>query len=40
MKKKALKYQKKTSGVGPERMKSIIKDIRKRYGPMLKRLAD
>jgi antitoxin component of MazEF toxin-antitoxin module len=27
-------------GVGPERMKGIIKDIRKRYGPMLKRLAD
>ncbi len=27
-------------GVGPERMKSIIKELRKRYGPMLKRLAD
>jgi antitoxin component of MazEF toxin-antitoxin module len=27
-------------GVGPDRMKGIIKDIRKRYGPMLKRLAD
>ncbi|MCC6140189.1 MAG: AbrB/MazE/SpoVT family DNA-binding domain-containing protein [Nitrospira sp.] len=27
-------------GVGPERMKMVIKDIRKRYGPMLKRLAD
>lgn len=27
-------------GVGPERMKTVIKDIRKRYGPMLKRLAD
>ncbi len=27
-------------GVGPERMKEIIKDIRKKYGPMLKRLAD
>ncbi|TAJ08566.1 MAG: AbrB/MazE/SpoVT family DNA-binding domain-containing protein [Nitrospirae bacterium] len=27
-------------GIGPERMKEIIKDIRKRYGPMLKRLAD
>jgi antitoxin component of MazEF toxin-antitoxin module len=27
-------------GVGPERMKVIIKEIRKRYGPMLKRLAD
>ena len=27
-------------GVGPERMKAVIKIIRKRYGPMLKRLAD
>jgi antitoxin component of MazEF toxin-antitoxin module len=27
-------------GVGPERMKAVIKEIRKRYGPMLKRLAD
>ena len=27
-------------GVGPERMKTVIKQIRKRYGPMLKRLAD
>jgi hypothetical protein len=27
-------------GVGPERMKSTIKELRKRYGPMLKRLAD
>lgn len=27
-------------GVGPERMKTIIKDIRKRYGSMLKRLAE
>lgn len=27
-------------GVGPERMKHVIKDLRKRYGPMLKRLAD
>ena len=26
-------------GVGPERIKPIIKDLRKRYGPMLKRLA-
>ena len=26
-------------GVGPERMKVVIKEIRKRYGPMLKRLA-
>ena len=27
-------------GVGPERMNAVIKEIRKRYGPMLKRLAD
>jgi antitoxin component of MazEF toxin-antitoxin module len=27
-------------GVGPERMKVVLKKIRKRYGPMLKRLAD
>jgi len=27
-------------GVGPERMKTVIKEIRKRYGPMLKRLAN
>lgn len=27
-------------GVGSEDMKRILKDLRKRYGPMLKRLAD
>ena len=27
-------------GVGSERMKGIIKNIRRRYGPMLKRLAE
>lgn len=27
-------------GVGPERMKVAVKELRKRYGPMLKRLAD
>ena len=27
-------------GVGPKRMKHAIKELRKRYGPMLKRLAD
>ena len=27
-------------GVGPERMKAITKELRKRYGPMLKRLTD
>ena len=26
-------------GVGPARMKSVMKELRKRYGPMLKRLA-
>jgi len=40
MKKKALKHKKRASGIGPERMKTILKDIRKRYGPMLKRLAN
>ncbi|HJU03642.1 MAG TPA: hypothetical protein VJ692_00715 [Nitrospiraceae bacterium] len=27
-------------GVGPEQMRQVLKDLRKRYGPMLKRLAD
>lgn len=27
-------------GVGPERMNATIKELRKKYGPMLKRLAD
>jgi antitoxin component of MazEF toxin-antitoxin module len=27
-------------GVSPERLKHVIKGLRKRYGPMLKRLAD
>jgi antitoxin component of MazEF toxin-antitoxin module len=27
-------------GVGSERMKPVVKELRKRYGPMLKRLAD
>jgi antitoxin component of MazEF toxin-antitoxin module len=27
-------------GVPAERLKRVIKDLRKRYGPMLKRLAD
>ncbi|HEX9742640.1 MAG TPA: hypothetical protein VGA17_07605 [Nitrospiraceae bacterium] len=40
MKKKTLRRKKKTSGVGPAQMKVIIKDMRERYGPMLKRLAD
>jgi hypothetical protein len=26
-------------GVGPSRMKVLIKELRKQYGPMLKRLA-
>jgi hypothetical protein len=40
MKKKMVRRKKKMSGVDPERMKAIVKDIRKRYGPMLKRLAN
>jgi antitoxin component of MazEF toxin-antitoxin module len=27
-------------GVGPDRLKGAVKELRKRYGPMLKRLAD
>jgi len=27
-------------GVGPERLKATIKELRKKYGQMLKRLAD
>ncbi|MBX3308330.1 MAG: hypothetical protein KF751_19965 [Nitrospira sp.] len=27
-------------GVGPERVTATVKELRKRYGPMLKRLAD
>jgi len=27
-------------GVGPDKLKPVVKEIRKRYGPMLKRLAD
>jgi antitoxin component of MazEF toxin-antitoxin module len=27
-------------GVGQDRIKSTVKELRKRYGPMLKRLAD
>jgi antitoxin component of MazEF toxin-antitoxin module len=27
-------------GVGPDKLKPVVKQIRKRYGPMLKRLAD
>ena len=26
-------------GVGPQRIKSVAKELRKQYGPMLKRLA-
>jgi hypothetical protein len=33
--------QKKTRvGVGAVRMKLVVKELRKKYGPMLKRLAD
>lgn len=27
-------------GVGSDKLKPVVKEIRKRYGPMLKRLAD
>lgn len=27
-------------GVGPDKLKPVVKQLRKRYGPMLKRLAD
>jgi hypothetical protein len=40
MKSKMVKRKKKQSSLGPPRMKAIVKEIRKRYGPMLKRLAD
>ena len=40
MKRKVLRRKKKTSGVGSERMKATIKQLRKHYGPMLKRLAE
>jgi hypothetical protein len=39
MKNQAAKKNKKKVGVGPARIKSIAKEIRKRYGPTLKRLA-
>ena len=39
MKRKVQKPKMKV-GVGSERIKAVIKEIRKRYGPMLKRLAD
>ena len=39
MKRKVQKRKMKVRA-GPERIKAVIKDLRKRYGPMLKRLAD
>jgi len=40
MKRKVVRRRMRISRVGSERMKTTIKDLRKRYGPMLKRLAD
>jgi len=39
MKRKVQKRNMKV-GIGSKRIKAVIKDLRKRYGPMLKRLAD
>ncbi len=39
MKRKVVR-QKAKVGVGPKRIKTIIKGLRKQYEPMLKRLAD
>ena len=39
MKRKVFK-QKAKVGVGPKRVNAVIKDFRKGYGPMLKRLAN
>jgi hypothetical protein len=40
MKSKMVKRKKKQSPLGSPRMKAIVNEIRKRYGPMLKRLAN
>jgi hypothetical protein len=39
MKIKKVRQKKAKVGVGASRMKAVIRDLRKRYGPMLKRLA-
>jgi len=40
VKTKKVSQKKVQVGVGAARMKAVIKELRKRYGPMLKRLAD
>ena len=40
MKPKKLRPKKAKVGVGTSRMKVVIQELRKQYGPMLKRLAD
>lgn len=40
MKTKKARQKKVKIGVGSSRMKAVVKEIRKQYGPMLKRLAD
>ena len=40
MKSKKVRRKSVKVGVGAARMKAVIKEVRKRYGPMLKRLAD
>jgi len=40
MKRKTVTRKAKQSAVGSSRMKAIVKEIRKRYGPMLKKLAN
>ncbi|HSL02461.1 MAG TPA: hypothetical protein VK901_02845 [Nitrospiraceae bacterium] len=40
MKAKKVSQKKAKIGVGSSRIKSVIKELRKQYGPMLKRLAD
>jgi hypothetical protein len=40
MKTKKMRQQKAKIGVGSSRIKAVIKELRKQYGLMLKRLAD
>jgi hypothetical protein len=40
MKAKRARKKKAKIGVGSPRMKAVIKELRKQYGPMLKRLAE
>jgi hypothetical protein len=40
MKAKKVRQKKAKIGVGSSRIKAVIKELRKQYGPMLKRLAE